>query len=468
MKIRNSDVIWGYLGIGLNTGINIILLPLILSYLSGNELGLWYVYSSVGSVVTLLDFGFAPALARSIAYCFSGVKSLRKETVEFQESDKPNFELMSVVLVACRKIYFVISIVALILLSTIGSIYILYISKQVDTMIVIISWIIYSIAVFFNMYIGYYSSFLKGISAIRELNIATVVSKVSQILISVVLLFLNLGLIAITFAYLISGFINRIICKYSFFTSERMDPDINSKMKTVTNEQVKELLPIIWHNASKDGLVTLSQYLVGQAGTIVCSLFLSLEETGIYSLTMQIITIISSFSSVMYTVSQPSLQASVVHKDMKRSKELLGTAMLFYCFLFIFCSALLCTIGIPVIRILKPDQPLQVSFTVVMCIYMFLLQNHSLFASYISNSNVIPYVKPFIISGVLSILLETLLMTTIMNNKWALVIAPMIIQAAYNNWKWPTIVLNDMNVNYFQLLGFGISEVKRKFLNRAV
>ena len=84
---------------------------------------------------------------------------------------------------------------------------------------------------------------------------------------------------------------------------------INSKMKTVTNEQVKELLPIIWHNASKDGLVTLSQYLVGQAGTIVCSLFLSLEETGIYSLTMQIITIISSFSSVMYTVSQPSLQA---------------------------------------------------------------------------------------------------------------------------------------------------------------
>ena len=39
----------------------------------------------------------------------------------------------------------------------------------------------------------------------------------------------------------------------------------------------------IWPNAWRDGMVSASDYLCTQVGTVICSLFMTLPETGIYS-----------------------------------------------------------------------------------------------------------------------------------------------------------------------------------------
>ena len=76
IKITNKDIVWNYLGYGITFGINVILLPLVLHFLSEEELGLWYVFTSIGALVTLFDFGFAPQIARNITYAFSDRKSV--------------------------------------------------------------------------------------------------------------------------------------------------------------------------------------------------------------------------------------------------------------------------------------------------------------------------------------------------------------------------------------------------------
>lgn len=56
-----------------------ILLPVVLHFLPSDELGLWYVFLSIGTFVSLFDFGFTPQMARQITYSFSGALSLQKK-----------------------------------------------------------------------------------------------------------------------------------------------------------------------------------------------------------------------------------------------------------------------------------------------------------------------------------------------------------------------------------------------------
>ena len=77
----NKNLLWNYIGYGSSLSINIFLLPIILQYLSGEELGLWYVFMSVGTFVTMVDFGFSPQIARFVTYAYAGADSLKKSGI---------------------------------------------------------------------------------------------------------------------------------------------------------------------------------------------------------------------------------------------------------------------------------------------------------------------------------------------------------------------------------------------------
>ena len=68
MKVRKKDVIWSYLARTFSLGVNVILLPLIMRFLSDTDLGLWYVFASISQVVNLFDFGFNATLSRHMTY----------------------------------------------------------------------------------------------------------------------------------------------------------------------------------------------------------------------------------------------------------------------------------------------------------------------------------------------------------------------------------------------------------------
>lgn len=79
MKIRTSekDIVWNYIGTALNLGFSFLLLPFMMRYLDDDSLGLWYVFVSIGSIVTILDFGFGPTISRNVAYVWSGARKLK-------------------------------------------------------------------------------------------------------------------------------------------------------------------------------------------------------------------------------------------------------------------------------------------------------------------------------------------------------------------------------------------------------
>ena len=65
---------------------------------------------------------------------------------------------------------------------------------------------------------------------------------------------------------------------------------------------------------------------------------------------------------------------------------------------------------------------------------------------FISADNRIPFFIPSLLSGVGTILLLWLFLSVINLGIWGMVLAPGIAQLVYQNWKWPTMVIKELNI----------------------
>lgn len=463
-KVTQKDILWNYAGIFMSMSSSFILLPFIVYYLSEDVLGLWYVFLSIGGIVALFDFGFNPTLARNIAYCWNGATSLSKENANFKINKEPNIKLLKTIIITCKKIYLIIAGSALIILFTIGSKYIWHIAKEIEGNTYKIAWIIYSIAVFLNLYYGYYITFLRGVGAVLEVNKASVYSKVAQLAISIILLKLNLGILAVSIAYLISGIIFRTIAKKYFYNYRQIGLKLQEDKNNIRKEDIKDVFSKIWNNAWKDGVVSISSYITSQASTFICSMYLSLSETGIYSLTLQLVTAIVTVSGALYTAYQPSLQAAFIRQDSNASKTIMSTAMVTY-YIMYWMGIVGIIVITPILMLIKPGFRLDIMVFLLMAIYMFLLKHHCYYASYISNTNSVPYMKAFIVSGVLGIILSIILVKYFSLGAIGLVLGQMIVQLFYNNWIWPYKVLKSLNINLVDSILIGKEQLLNYIFN---
>lgn len=453
IKISNKDLIWNYLGYGWSLGINIILLPIVLHFLQPQELGLWYVFLSIGTFVSLFDFGFAPQMARQITYSFSGASSLQKtglSTVPVVE--EVNYSLFSNLIKTARLIYLLIAGLVLIILLTGGTYYVIYISGELFSWKVLLAWFCYSVACFINLYFSYYNAIFRGLGNFVALSKATVFSKMAQLCVAGIGLYYGQGLLAVSAAYLISGVIFRLLLIRSF----NIYRQLIATEKRTDKQNVIENFKIIWHNAWRDGIVMLSRYFTSQSNTIICSLYLGLAETASYALSIQIITIVSSFSTIYYSTNQPELTEANLHRDLKRKRFIFARSWVVFIFAFLFLSIGVIVAGFPLLKILGAKTQMNVWIYLALSIYLFLEANHSLFASYISTGNILPYTFPYLISSILSLILSVIIIKTTSWGIWGLIASPFIVQLAYNNWKWPQYVLRDLHISLKNLFTNGV------------
>ena len=464
IKIGKADVVWSYLGTFFRLGVNILILPLVLHFLTDDELGLWYVFSSISALAALLDFGFAPALSRNISYVWCGAKELKKNNVAIVSDNKTDFVYLKTVLQTCRYIYLAIATAALLLLLSVGTLYIYKIGGEAA----IISWVIYCAAVFINMLYSYFTSFLRGIGAIAENNKAAVISRAVQVLLTVPLLLLGYGLLGVSIAYFLSGLALRLYSRYAFNKYEGIGEQIKSVVITDSLRKSWGLFRTIWYNASKDGLVTFANYLSTHANTLISSALISLSMTGSYGIAVQFANVIYALAVVPFTANHPLMQEKAITGDKKENMHLLSTSIFLYTVTFVTLSILfvLCK---PLILILKPGFSLDTGMLLCVAFYYFIYYLYCLFASFISTYNTLPYTKAFIISSFVSVGLSFLMVKLFEMGIWALIMAPIIVTVTYNLWKWPTFVLNRLlHVSFYEFVqdgAHGALEYYKKYLN---
>ena len=208
IRVGKKEVLWSYLAQFLSMGVGVITLPFILNKLTADEIGLNYILITVGSVIALVDLGFAPQFARNFTYVFSGVQELREEGIGPQET-KINYELLGYLLKTARYIYGALAIFALILLLGIGT---PYIYKTTDGFTAVPNaqyvWVVYSIGVLFQIFYSYYFSMLLGAGKIKEQKYALIGNKILYMAITIGGLYCGWGLMSVALAQMISPFLD--------------------------------------------------------------------------------------------------------------------------------------------------------------------------------------------------------------------------------------------------------------------
>lgn len=466
INISHKDILWNYLGYGFSFGTNILLLPIILYYLPQEELGLWYVFLSVGAFVSMFDFGFSPQIARFITYAYAGVEKIDKIGVTsnaLNDDQSPNFMLLNRIISTAKYIYLVIALIILVVLSVGGSFYIYSISGNKFTQHILGAWIIFILASFINVLYSYYTAIFRGIGGFVELNKALSISKLVQIALSYSLLVINSNIISVAIAYLISGVVFRFYLSHVFYRNTEVGYHYSEFKHCNTFRETLETFKIIWNNASKDGLVMISRYFVTQSNTILCSLYLGLSETASYALSVQILTVFSSISTIYYTTQHPILNSASVDKNEVTKYTIFSKSWTIFIVMYIVLVVCMITFGIPLVNRIKNDKILDINIFIFLAVYILLEANQSLFTSYISTSNYIPYSKAYCISAFLATGLAILLVSITDWGIMGLIFAHLIVQLSYNNWKWPLYVLHEFHTNLFILFRNGIKQLVIQF-----
>lgn len=165
---------------------------------------------------------------------------------------------------------------------TAGTVHIQQIAKAYMNVQVYAAWGLYIVSTFINLYIGYYSVVLVGIGDVSNKNKANIFSKAVFLISGSIGLIAGMGILGMSIAYFASGFVIRFLSKRYLMKTHHFDT-ILKEYKHQNQYSQRHILAMMWPNAWRDGLVTVSSYFTGQATVLLSSNFLSLYETGIYS-----------------------------------------------------------------------------------------------------------------------------------------------------------------------------------------
>ncbi|MCC3756089.1 O-unit flippase-like protein [Staphylococcus capitis] len=445
MNIGRKDVAWSYLSLLMVQGINIILLPVIIRYLNTIELGLWYTFTSLYGLAMLIDFGFQTIISRNVSYLWSGAQSVKSEGFELAESKNStlNIPYFSKVLSTVKFIYTSMGIVIFLLFSIFGTWYMFSINDgQIDIRTMLLAWIFYMFSIVLNISYSYWNSILKGIGAIKTYNQILVVTKLTQLILSIVLLILGCGLVGVSIAYFISVIVNRLLQSFSYYNYSQETKKTKNKIKVKYD---KEIFQAILPNTLRTGSLSLSNYLIINFPIILSSYYLSLKVSGQFGFINQIVTLIIMLSNSYYNTYLSKFNYLRVKNRISELIGLFRKAILTSCLFTIIAFVLFLILGNYVLDVLGADYRLfSLVPMIVIMLYRFLYNNQMLFTNFLSTKNLIPHHKSFLLSAIITVVVQVMILQFFSSRLIWLILPLLLIQLAFNNWYWIVYVIKDI------------------------
>lgn len=456
ITVGKSDIIWNYVGTISSMGSNFLLIPLLLVFLTTEQMGLWYVFMALSGLAQLLEFGFTATLSRNILYCLSGARRLTKKGCDSESVGRGvDWHLTRTVMRTSKIIYGVMGVIGLVLAATIGTFYVHQVTNGFSIQGSLVSWCVFVVSIFSNLYFLYCLTFLRGVGDVAGENKAKTIARLSQIIVTAILLATGLGLIAAAIGYFLYSLLLRLVSNMIFNSHKDLLDGLQSDNSKVSLSEIRSVLRTISYVASRDGIVSLSWYGATQAASLISSAFLGLEETATYSVMLQFATAIHNLSGAYVRSFLPTFQSASLSGDNVAQRSILERGMSCYTIMFA-AGTMLASCLLPVLTLFRDNFICDQGLFLGIAAYYFLLNQHSLFCCLIVSMNEIPYFKAYLISTGCGVVLSCLLCGFARLGAWGLVLGQAIPQLCYNNWRWPQYILRRVRISYCEMLRSGI------------
>ena len=436
-RATQSAVGWSLVATTLRFGSALFILPLVLRNIPPDELGLWYVFLSLGALAGLLDFGVAPTVIRSTAYLWAGARKLLPFGVECvpppdalsaRPAAEPNLPMLADLVASLRLYYRGAGLLVFALLVSGGGAWIWHKSAALaDATSLRLAFLVYAAGVALNFINGVWVSLLQGANRIRTAQQITVMCLMVYYVLAVTGLLLGFRLWALVISTFVMGVLERVLGRISF----------NRHAGLPRGKFDRHILGVLWPNAWRTGAVAAGGFMIIQANTLICSAFLDLPTTASYGLSMQGVTLLVGISSVWVTVKLP-----IIHQLRARGREHEIAQLFRQRIVLAIASYVVGAIGLiwlapPLLEMLRArTHLLPTALLLTLVVIQLLEMHHSLYAGLVYSENHNPFLKPAVISGVAIVCLSVFLTPRI--GVWGMLLAAGGVQLAFNNW-WPVL-----------------------------
>lgn len=441
--IGSREILWSYAGTAFTIGAGVILLPFILNKMSQETVGIWNIFQTITMLVLLLDFGFRPTFARNISYIFSGVKALQRDGVQHAESDATiDYGLLKGTLIAMQRFYKWMAVAVFGILATLGTAYFYYILQKYagDRQDAMIAWVLLIAINCYNLYTYYYDALLLGKGYVKRTQQITILGQGIYIGLAIGLIYVGMGLTAIVASQLVSTVIRRVMSYRVFFTD-----DITSRLAAAVAKEPKEILAAISPNAIKIGLTGLGGFLVNKSAILIGSAFLTLGDVAVYGITVQVMDILARCATVFYQAYTPKLAQCRAENDLASLKRYYLLCISSLWAVYIVGGLMWIGLGDWALGVINSQTGfVPTTMLVVMLVISTLEHNHSVSAGFIMADNKIPFFIPSLMSGAATVVLLLIFLGPLSWGMWGLILAPGFAQLAYQNWKWPSVLIKEL------------------------
>lgn len=446
MQIGRKDLYWNYAATFLRIASSALLIPFILRMMPSEMVGIWTIFMTITAFAGLLDFGFNPSFTRNVTYIFSGVRTLKVKGFESvsTENQTVDYGLLKGIISAMRWFYLRMAIVLFLLLATLGTYYIYSLLQNYkgNHQEVYLAWTVLCIINTYNLYTLYYDSLLQGKGLVKRSKQIVIIGQTVYLIIGTILIMNGNGLVAIVAAQASSVVIIRWLSYHSFFTRE-----IKQKFHTSRPRPKREVIKAIYPNALKIGLTSIGGFMVQRSAIIIGSLYLSLTEIASYGITMQLVAIVSGLAGIYTATYQPKIAQLRVEQNNSAIKELYLKGQIVLLLTYIAGGMGLLILGEWGIKLIGSQTQIMPRILIFVAIIItFLESNHSIAGMILLSKNEVPFFKAALLSGGTTILLLLLFFQFTNFGLWTMIAAPGFAQGVYQNWKWPIVVIKELDI----------------------
>ena len=279
----------------------IIVLPLILTRLSTEEIALWYLFMTIISFQMLVDVGFSPTFSRVIAYAMGGANIDDLKSPKGQNNGQANWETLELICSEMRGIYFRLGLLWPVLLVVFGTLALIKpVSHVQNTFSAWSAWGVILIVSTVTLRGNIYSAYLQGTNYIALLRRWEAITSLGAIVTSFLVLILGGKLLGLVVAH--QGWQLLNILRNRWLSRVVEDGHFKNFSK---RKQNKKVFDAVWPSAWRSGVGHFMTYGLIQASGILYAQVGTVASIASYLLALRLIQTVSQFSQAPFYSKLP-------------------------------------------------------------------------------------------------------------------------------------------------------------------
>lgn len=313
----------------------LLLLPLMLRTLTPNELGVWYLYQSLGFLFSLGDFGLSLTSTRAVSYLWAGateVKAFGFGDVPNPEAG-PNRELLGALVFTMVRFYMVVGLIIGVAVLCAGGGYIAIVSPDAMRTEALTGWGVYALAGTLGFYGGIYTIFLTGINEVRISEQIFLAGLITNYVFTAIGLLCGLSLLAPTLGYFLMGLVTRSAGIYFFKKRAGMSVRPGAKLPFRW-----DILKTLWPNSWRQAVVSISSSGMQNTPLLLCAHFSGVAAAASLGLTTNIARLCLMVSWSVLKVKLPLINMLHARRDFQSLQHIFRRRFLLTMGIFFFLA----------------------------------------------------------------------------------------------------------------------------------